>query len=695
MAAIAACGHVHAQSGTLESVTVRSERQGSFAAETVQVGTFRDQSPLDVPATSNTVTREVIDAQGQRTLYGALRNTAGVTRAQLSGALYDNIAIRGILVENRGNYRLNGALPIVNQMDIPLENKERVEVLKGVSSLYYGLVPPSGMVNFVTKRAGKQAVTALSTSINEHGGADVHADIARRFGGDQSWGLRVNAVAGSEDPGLKPYAGHRGLLSAALDGRLSQRVNLKIDVEHYKKDVTEQAALQLPATATRLPPVPANSTNLGGEWARTRAESTNWLVRTDIDLGGILGAEWTALLEAGKASTRRDRRYSQFELASETAYTTGIGTLRTYYNDGQIYENTNVRAELAGRVRLGSVAHELTFGITRNVREQDTRANPSVTATFGGQNLYAPVPVPYQAPPRGNAATTSRITDKGLYVYDRMLIDEKWQAQAGIRWTDYTSENLVPAAAPYTAKDPATSLALLYRAAPGLSIYGSAIRGLEAGRLVPVGGTTNYSNGGQLLPAAVNRQAEIGFKAEIARALLQVAYFDIERGIEAVGANNSLTVDGRARYKGLEASIGGEVTRQTAVVASAMAMNPKIVRSTTATETGNIPGNTARSTYSLFVEHRLDAVQGLAVNAGWYHTGKRPLNNANRVFIPAVGTLSLGARWQTRMSGWPVTLQANIDNATNKRYYSAADTTGTLVSVGAPRSLRLGAKIEL
>ena len=85
---------------TLGEVEVQSEAQGSFTSTSVQVGTFRDQSPVDVPLTTNVVTRETLDAQGQRTLFGALRNTAGVTRSQLSGSTYDNIAIRGILVEN-------------------------------------------------------------------------------------------------------------------------------------------------------------------------------------------------------------------------------------------------------------------------------------------------------------------------------------------------------------------------------------------------------------------------------------------------------------------------------------------------------------------------------------------------------------------------------------------------------------------
>ncbi|MCV5656037.1 TonB-dependent receptor plug domain-containing protein, partial [Escherichia coli] len=87
--------------------------------------------------------------------------------SQLSGSTYDNISIRGLLVENRGNYRLNGSLPVINLIDIPMENKERVEVLKGASSLYYGFVPPSGIVNFVTRRAGREPVTSIAASVND------------------------------------------------------------------------------------------------------------------------------------------------------------------------------------------------------------------------------------------------------------------------------------------------------------------------------------------------------------------------------------------------------------------------------------------------------------------------------------------------------------------------------------------------
>jgi iron complex outermembrane receptor protein len=109
---------VHAQTtpAELAPVDVIGERADSYRCGSVQVGTFRDLAPLDMPQTSNVVTREVLNAQAASGLFDALRNTAGVTRSQLTGSTYDNIAIRGILVENRGNDRLNGSLPIIDLM---------------------------------------------------------------------------------------------------------------------------------------------------------------------------------------------------------------------------------------------------------------------------------------------------------------------------------------------------------------------------------------------------------------------------------------------------------------------------------------------------------------------------------------------------------------------------------------------------
>ena len=669
--------------GTLTEVKVTAGAAGSFSSSNVQVGAFRDQDPLDVPLTNNVVTREVLDAQGTNTLFGALRNTAGVTRSQLSGSTYDNISIRGILVENRGNYRLNGSLPVINLIDIPLENKERVEVLKGASSMYYGLVPPSGVVNLVTKRAGNVPVTSVATSVNNHGAVDVHADIGRRFGQDDSMGLRVNAVAGKQENGIKNYEGDRQLLAVAYDWKVTRSFSLKADVERYRKDVSEQAAINLPAAVggvITLPGVPDNKTNLAGSWQRYAAEATNMLVRGDL----ALSDNWSMVMEAGRAETVRDRRYSNFTLTNAA---TGAGTLNIGFTNGQRYVNDNQRIEVTGRIQTGSIQHELTTGYTQN--ERWAYSGTSGTAVNVAQNLYNPVDIAPMAPTIATVGNITTINDKGLYVFDRVILSPQWQALAGLRASDYTNQS---ATTRYTTSDVSPNVSLMFKPQADTSIYASYLEGLEETGTAPA----SRANSGEVLPPAVNKQYELGVKTRAwSNVFAQASLFQIRRPQTTVDSGNRFVIGGLSEYRGLELSATGEVTQQLALAASAILLDAEIVRvgSSNAGELGKTPENTPRQTLSLFGEYRLKDVAGLALNAGAYYVGERAVNNTNQAWIAGYTTYSVGTRYRTKWDGRNVTLQANIDNLTDKDYWATAG--NGLLGTGAPRTLRVAAKFDL
>ncbi|MDP3844670.1 MAG: TonB-dependent siderophore receptor [Oxalobacteraceae bacterium] len=667
----------------LAPITVTAERTGSFKSNSVQVGTFRDMAPLDVPQTSNVITREVLDAQAATTLFGALRNTAGVTRSQLNGSTYDNISIRGILVENRYNYRLNGSLPVINLVDIPLENKERVEVLKGASSLYYGFVPPSGIVNLVTKRAGKDPVTNFAASANQYGSANVHVDLGRRFGEQQQVGVRVNAGGGREDIGVDHYEGNRAFATAAFDLKATRDLSFKLDLEHYRKNVSEQALIDIPAAVggvITLPAVPDAKQNLGAAWQKYDANATNLLFRTDY----LLSDNWSVLFEAGKARTERDRNLARFRNFN---LTTGEGTLNTSFSRGQWWENENYRAELFGRLPGELVTHELSFGYTANERPQDARRalTASGASDNQSQNLYNPRPIAKRSPTTAFGPSPLTIKDRGWYVSDRVLIGEKWQAMVGVRGSRY--ENVTPTTR-YEADEISPSASLMFKPVAGVSVYGSYLEALEESGTAPAG----RENEGTVLPPALSKQKEIGVKAEVAQGvLLQAAYFDIKRP-SATTTNNVFVMNGLSHYKGIELTASGEVTKQLALVASTVFMNAKLLNAANTATFGKVPENTPERTASLFAEYRLQDVPGLALSGGLYYVGKRAVNDSNQAFIDSYTTLSLGARYTTLVAGKRSTFQAVIDNATDKNYWATAG--NGLLGVGAPRTLKVTAKME-
>lgn len=214
----------------MQAVKITAAKAQGFAPQTVEAGSFRGSDIMDVPSTVNVVTRDVLELQGAAGLYDALRNTAGVTRQQNGGDTWDQLVIRGIAVENRTNYRLNGSLPIMNFSQVPMENKERVEVLKGATALYYGFTSPAGVVNFVTRRAGTAPVTSTGLMVDQNGTAVASVDVARRFGEDQQFGVRINAAGGTLGSHLDNVGnGNRGFASAALDWRVNPGLRLRAD----------------------------------------------------------------------------------------------------------------------------------------------------------------------------------------------------------------------------------------------------------------------------------------------------------------------------------------------------------------------------------------------------------------------------------------------------------------------------------
>lgn len=665
----------------LPAVTVRSEGIRSFKSDVVQIGTFRDASPLDVPQTSHIVTREVLNAQMTTGLFGALRNTAGVTRSQLNGSTYDNIAIRGVLVENRGNYRLNGSLPVINLIDIPLENKERVEVLKGASSLYYGFVPPSGIINMVTKRAAKVPLSTLALSANQHGGVNAHIDVGRRFGGKKQLGARINVAGGREDIGINNFSGDRALASIASDWHATSALTFKLDVEHYRKNVSEQAAILAPTAVDgviTLPPVPDNRLNLAGEWQKYNADATNLLLRTDY----ALSENWAWLFEVGEAQTRRDRTFSRFQ---NYDLVSGEGTLRIVsFTRDQEWKNKNYRAELFGRVPGERITHELSVGYTLNERNQNGR---TFSGTSIAQNLYNPVTITPQSPTgAASPAFPGTIQDRGWYLFDRILIGEAWQAMLGARGSDYES---TATDYRYKADEVTPTFALLYKPLSRLSLYGSYLEALEESDTAG----SDFANAGEVLPPALSRQREIGVKVEIATGtLLQAAYFDIERAATATDSANRLTLNGLAQYKGLELAAGGEVTQQLSLLASALVMTAEQLNADNVATFGKVPDNTPERTGSVFAEYRLQRVPGLAVSGGAYYIGKRPINNENQAFIEGYTTLSMGVRRSTSVAGKDAVFQAVLDNVTDKDYWSTAG--NNLLGTGAPRTLKITAKVD-
>ncbi|MBO9883097.1 TonB-dependent siderophore receptor [Xanthomonas sp. D-109] len=669
----------------LDTITVTGARATGLTPQTVEAGSFRGADILDVPSTVNVVTREALDLQGAAGLYDALRNTAGVTRQQNGGDTWDQLVIRGIAVENRTNYRLNGAMPIMNFSQVPLEDKERVEVLKGASALYYGFTSPAGVVNFVTKRAGATPVTRVGLTLDQYGTAVGSVDVARRFGAERQVGVRVNAAGGALGSYLDGVGdGSRRFLSAALDWRIGDRLLLKGDVEYDHRRVTEQAAVNLPTAVggTITLPHPVDPTRLvGPDWADFEATTRNALLRADY----ALADGWALTVEAGHSEMARDRRLAIFRFANNAGVASGEGSIRGNQQH-HVVDSDLLRAELFGTFASGPIEHELTLGASRTDKGQDPIYQSNYV--IASQNLYAPraiTKVSYGARPTTPTTAALDTEDTGLYALDRMRFGKAWQLIAGLRYARYRSDQ---GSAHYEASETTPMLAGIYKLGDTVSLYASYAEGLEEGETAPTGS----ANENQRLAPGVSKQKELGLRWQApGGTLLSAALFDIRRPGYYTNSDNVFTADGEQRYTGIELSTQGQLTRQLGWQTSAQWLDPRFAQIGPRYD-GKLPENAARRTGSAFLTYAFDALPGFSLNGGAYYTGRRPVNDLNQAWLGDITLLSVGGRYVTTLFARRTSWQLNVDNLADKRYWAGA---GTRLAAGAPRTLKFTLKVDL
>jgi iron complex outermembrane receptor protein len=695
---------------TLEEIVVTADRQGSYSADFVQAGSFRGARQLDTPLTVNIVPDTLIRSQQAQSLLDALRNTAGVSPSQTTPTVYSNITIRGIDVENRTNYRLNGVLPIVNLVDLPLEDKDRVEVLKGASALYYGLTTPGGIVNLTMKRPTRDPHLAASVFGNGYGALGGHIDAGNTWG---RFGARVNAVYGSVDPGIDHTRGQRSLLAAAVDFNPSDTVTLTLDAEHILKRMNEPGVFHYnrippstptnPYPALELPPLLDPTRNFGPDWASNRAEETNVLAA----MSWRIAPAWALAMSYGNSHLVRDRHSNTIDLDEYGPDTDGDGVLTIRLQPGATFENANYRAELAGAVHFWFMEHELLMGAMQNVRDGFTSnsvaatcpgATPTAPRVACAQNIFQPVDIPYSPFPARTGSRT-RIEDIGYYVFDRIELTDWLQVLAGVRKVDYSERNLDTGETTFADRPTTFSYGAVFKPRPWMSLYGTYIEGLEPTPPPPL--TAN--NAGAGLPATQSTQREAGIKIEVQPGLLaQAAWFEIERSSSFVNTTNVYVLDGRARFRGTEFSVTGELTPDWSLYATAqfldarqisgaptqVATDPATgVTTVVPTVVGRKIENTAERTFSLATEYRFTSLlPGFGVNGAAYYVSERAVNPLNQAFIPGYTLFDLGASWTGTFDRNELTVRLTGQNIADKQYF--ASTGNNQIAQGPPRMLK-------
>src|SRR5438477_3369752 len=162
---------------TLKPVTVTGQQFPPAA----DVTGFGDLPIKDVPVSATVIDHKQIESVGARRLADLTRFDPSVNDAYNAPGYWDFVSIRGYTLDNRFNYRREG-LPINAETTIPLDNKERVELLKGTSGIQAGTSAPGGLVNYVVKRPTDTDVRDVRLEWTQRSSVLAAVDLGGRFG---------------------------------------------------------------------------------------------------------------------------------------------------------------------------------------------------------------------------------------------------------------------------------------------------------------------------------------------------------------------------------------------------------------------------------------------------------------------------------------------------------------------------------
>ncbi|GAA5004135.1 TonB-dependent siderophore receptor [Acinetobacter puyangensis] len=174
----------------LPAITVVAEEE-SYVARKVSIGKT-EQSLKEIPQSVSVMTQKQIEDQGFTSIAKALNQATGVTTTGEIGRELYQIRFAA------ANTQVNG----VSWSESPSNEDpalfERIEILKGPTSLLTGSGEPSGSINFVRKRPTLNAQGSAAISGGSWGSYRSEFDVSSPFNQDGSLRGRLVAVQNSQ-----------------------------------------------------------------------------------------------------------------------------------------------------------------------------------------------------------------------------------------------------------------------------------------------------------------------------------------------------------------------------------------------------------------------------------------------------------------------------------------------------------------
>ena len=705
----------HSQTVTeLKPIVVTGEKGTGYVAQRSQVGGLNGQEVdlQTLPASVNVISKDLLDDRQARVMSEAAKLDASIGDYYAPIGYYENLYVRGFPLDPATSYRING-LSATGEQNFAFENKERLEILKGVSAMQAGASTPGGLVNFVTKRA--KEVQSITVGMGERGGSYTALDYGTFLNPEKTLGIRLNTAYEDLKPYVKGAQGHREFFSLATDAKISQQTQIKFDFEYQKRSQKSVPALSL-LGGNRVPTGINADINLSHyPWVQPTEVRSKF---TGVQLDHEIHSNLKAFASLSRSEARINDRVAYPYGCDQSGTFCGNGDFLVYdfRSDGEIRRNDELKVGLSGNEKFWGKRHQWTVALSEVRRDVFKGASiygePTGNAPFftnnGTDNIYQlNSQIPQSSGSLGPVYKILDANQTSLLLHDVIDVNQQLKLFLGNRilridqkaYDVYTSDQYSSLKQTYNLPQVGAS----YQLTPKISNYVSFNRGVELGTIALPDSFRNS----RVLPPRKTRQIELGSKyAANSDSLLSVSVFQMERPNEfahSYGVNNDnkseLSQEGKVTHTGIETSWAYKATKRLNLLASAMYLEARQSGATVRSDinpNGSQAVGVPRWRGVLFADYMIPNYENLSVQGGWTYVSSKPVTLDNSVSVPSYHKFDLGLKYIDKVGKSQATYRLFVENLFDKFYWRDTSQTFGAYALypGAPRFLRATATFD-
>lgn len=645
---LALCGAAHAQQATptaptaptapaaekaLAPVTVSAGAEQEsptapvtgFVAKRALSATKTDTPLIETPQAISVITRDQMEAQGVQTLRQVTAYTAGAV-SNYFDSRQDTFKARGGDVTQY----LDGMVRFIGYWNDTRPDPytlERVEFLRGPSSVLYGQGSVGGVLNLTSKRPQAETQREVQVQLGSNARKQLAADMTGKLTQDGEWLYRLVAVGRDSDTQVDHVRDDRLVIAPTVTWKPSAATSLTLQLTH-QKDKSGSLIGFFPWQGTQLPnrygQIPTNTFISEPGWDRYNSESTSWgyLFSHQID------SAWTVRQNLRRSVSDVDYRTLYTSFAANAALGRPARPVfnadnRTVLRDAS-WTLGNARmllvdTQVEGKLRWGETEHTVLGGLDV---QRNHWGQQSWRAVAPAIDVYNPVYGNFTAPSASALARVPSVEQRqlGFYAQDQIKWGS-WTATLGLRHDNAKSDTEGRPAAAADDKAWSKRAGVTYQMDGGWAPYAGYSESFQ-----PLGGANAY---GTPFKPQRGEQWEAGVKWQppgqgiSAFAAVYQLREKNRKTTDPGNPLNSLQI-GEVKVKGFETEVQASLARNWDFTVGYAFTDAKISRSNTGDQ-GQPVASTPRHTASAWLSHRFasEGRGGWTVGAGVRYTGSQ------------------------------------------------------------------------